>query len=297
MQAHQHALRRIVWRQARARAMKPMDRPPVPKRLPALLLVCMLALATHPALAQDAKPQTQKTAPAAKHTPPAHQRTWADVWNEGAKATGAVKAWGKPRQVPKGGKPEIILKGTEVYLDGEQMRLGQGQSFAYWQQKIGGDPRCDRAYNGYQVCIWDELGLVLRSASASNEMLGGIEIHLRLRPQDPYAGLVTTRPDGTPATPPLDVWPHRPFPGYLVLDGFGIDAKTKLWEVFQASKPERNLGCGLRSCEFVRGILGPLTSLDMRTNSRSEDGELYEVHVGAQISPEPPRPQNPAIQR
>jgi hypothetical protein len=92
---------------------------------------------------------------------------------------------------------------------------------------------------------------------------------------------VTHHPDGTPIKPTYDTRPQKPFPGYLELDNFGIDAETKFWEIRQQASADRNFSCAL-DCSHPYAYFSDSGNLFMRLNSGSEYGELYELGIGGQ---------------
>jgi hypothetical protein len=85
-------------------------------------------------------------------------------------------------------------------------------------------------------------------------------------------------PDGTPDNTPKADWLARhPFTGHLEIDGFGIDKETMFRELQSSIETLRNLSCGLRSCEFPRGILGPGSMIALHLNGGSESATIEEI--------------------
>lgn len=206
--------------------------------------------------------------------------TQLDLFNElmrkGAEKAGAIPDYGKPRIVPKGAKPEIVIKGDKITYNGKQLVLGA--SLREWERILGKPNRRDED-KPPALLVWDNLGFHVM-ADTKNKV-DQIKIYINKRPIDPYKGLVTHNPDGTPITPDVDYAPKQAFSGYLELDGFGIDAKTEFWELLSTANPERRLTCGTRDCTHPSGSLGGNSGvLYLTTNRNDEHGTIYEFSIG-----------------
>lgn len=182
-----------------------------------------------------------------------------------------LKGWGKPRIVPRGATPEIIIDGITITVNGAPLQIGM--PYDQWALAIGGKPRC-RVVDPDTICIWDDLGLT--TLHSEQKRIVQLEVHLRLQKKEPWDGLVTTFPDGSPAPPPLDMYPHKPFPGYLSLDNFGIDSETKFWEVLKSDE-KRNLRCGLLDCASPHGAFSKNANLYMDLNGGSEESTIRVI--------------------
>lgn len=208
------------------------------------------------------------------------ETTYWDRWNnlveEAKKAAGAIKDYGRPRLIKRGATPEIILSGGEVRYNGKLLRLGA--SIDEWSDILG---RNHRDYPYYGTSTWDDLGIELVIDKKDKKTVIQMTIYVTLEPPDPYRGLVTHHPDGTPIKPTYDTRPQKPFPGYLELDNFGIDAETKFWEIRQQASADRNFSCAL-DCSHPYAYFSDSANLFMRLNSGSEYGELYELGIGGQ---------------
>ena len=179
---------------------------------------------------------------------------------------GAVKDYGKPRVVARGAKPEIVIKGSKFYIDGTDLRIGD--SLALWKAILGGGERCQMGDLVF-ACIWDQLGIQVEAPRNTPNRTSGIEISLNLEPPDP----LFPRP-----RPPW--FPKQAFPGYLELDGYGIDAQTKFWEIRASADPKRNLRCNPRDCSHPHGRFADTGNIYLRLNSTSEYGNVYELSIG-----------------
>ena len=177
---------------------------------------------------------------------------------------GEVKDWGKPRVVARGPKPEIVIKGDQIFIGGTQLKAGE--SLARWKAVIGGGARCEGSDS--ISCIWDQLGIEVGTYKNSPNLVSGMQITLNIEPQDPLF-----------PRPRPEYLPKHPFPGYLELDGFGIDAQTKFWEIRSSSDPTRNLRCNSRDCSHPHGRFSDTANLYLRLNSKREDGNVYEFTI------------------
>ena len=198
-----------------------------------------------------------------------------ELMQKGAEEAGVIKDYGKPRIVPKGGKPEIIIKGDQIFINGKSVAISQ--PINEWKKVLPKTAVCRERVR--VTCKWESLGIEVSTQSISNTAIYDFTIYFNLEPPDPYAGLVTHRPDGTPVAPKKDYRPKHPFPGYFELDGYGIDAKTEFWEIRASVDPERELRCGVRDCSHPHGGFSDKASLYLRLNRANEYGNLYEFTI------------------
>ena len=146
-----------------------------------------------------------------------------DVWNEivrGAEQkAGAIKDVGKPRVVPKGAKPEIIVNYDGlVTFDGKPLRLGQ--HIDEWRKALPKDAVC--RVNEATRCYWDQLGLKVMTSERQGKDVIQIDIHINLKKVQswelPVKSAYKTKPDES-------------FKGDLEIDGYGIDKDTRFWKM------------------------------------------------------------------
>ena len=204
---------------------------------------------------------------------PLMQDVWSEVLKKAAQGSGGFKHYGKPRIVAKGAKPEIILKEKSIYINGKPVAIGQ--TIEAWKKALPGKAICDTSSPRVR-CVWDDLGIDIVTVSDKNLAVSQFQIYFNRKQREPWT-YATTRPDGTPATPPKDDRPKHPYPGYFELDGFGIDAKTLFWEIRSAANPSRQLRCDLRSCSHPHGAFNDEAGLYLRLNRADEYGAVYEL--------------------
>ena len=198
---------------------------------------------------------------------------WNEVKRQAALAVGAITPHPPPRRVEKLAKPEIIIKGQQIFFDGTPLEFGR--PLASWKKILKRKPRCDKT--GAEWCVWEDLGMEVSTRAKGT---GGVStVHLMFRvPEDRFNETKVPYPDGTPDNSPRADWLVRhPFTGYLEIDGFGIDKDTMFWELASSVDAGRNLSCGLTSCEFPEGILGPDSMIALHLNGRSETSTIEEI--------------------
>jgi hypothetical protein len=212
-----------------------------------------------------------------------------DLMNKAGKRVGAVKDYGKPRVVARGAKPEIIISGESIVVDGRRLRIGD--SLETWKKALPGKPSC---WGSDSVnCSWDQLGIQVGTYRNAPARVTGISILLSKKPADPYVALPRYSPNGKLVPSPIDRGPKHPFPGYFELDGHGIDAKSEFWEVRANADPKRKLRCGTIDCSHPHGGFSDKASLYLRLNSADEYGNVYEfVVTGGETDPSSPPKKN-----
>lgn len=202
---------------------------------------------------------------------------WNEVRHKAALATGAIIETPSPRRVKRYAKPEIIIKGSDIFFDGK--RLEFGQPLTKWKNIINRKPHCDKT--GTEWCVWDDLGITASTSWENKISVSTFTINLSI-PEHLLAETRTPNPDGTPDNKTKTDWLARhPFTGYLEIDGFGIDKETKFWELQSSIDTRRNLSCGLRSCEFARGIFGPNSMIALHLNGGSESATIEQIKIYA----------------
>lgn len=199
-----------------------------------------------------------------------------ELMRKAAEESGSIPRYENLRIVPRGAKPEIIIKGDKVTYNGKRLILGS--SLREWEKVLGKPNRRSEGKLAH-LFVWDSFGFDL--VTDTKNKVDQIKIYINKRPVDPYEGLVTHSADGSPIKPDVDYAPKQAFSGYLELDGFGIDAKTELWELLSTANFERRLTCGTRDCTHPSGSLGGNSGvLYLTTNRNDEHGNIYEFSIG-----------------
>jgi hypothetical protein len=215
--------------------------------------------------------------PGTKEKEPTMLDRWSEVKRQAALATGAITTYPAPRHVKRYAKPEIIIKGPNIFYDGKSLEFGR--PLATWKNILERKPHCDET--GAEWCVWDDLGLKVSTRANSNFGVSTVIINLSIS-EDLLKETTTAYPNGTSDNASKSDWLVRhPFTGYLEIDGFGIDKETKFWELQSSIDTRRNLSCGLKSCEFPSGILGPSTMIDLHLNGRSESATIEQIKIYA----------------
>lgn len=210
---------------------------------------------------------------------------WNEIQRKAAQAVGAAKDFGQPRVVKRGAKPEIILKDSSLSVDGD---LKFGSPIEVWKKKLGGEPRCRGEAPRMSICVWDTLGLEVGTNDGSSPTVEFLVVHLSIPTKDPAEALFKTNADGTPSAPSIEWRPRNPFAGYLELDGFGIDAETKFWEIRSSVNPARNLRCGVLDCSFPHGSFGEHGLLALYLAGRDEYSTVMHFRIDSDTAdPQP----------
>ena len=208
------------------------------------------------------------------------------LFEDAAKAAGMIKDRGKPRQVDKTKFPQIIIKGSEVRYNGQVLKFGD--TFVKWESVLGKSSRFTRS-----IYTWDNLGVIVylkgeqrqegwRNTNKISEMV----IYLNFKPKDPFwdGDFITTNPDGTPSKPPPDFKPKKSFPGYLEIDGAGVDRTSKVWEV----NANKNMFGDPAKHRFRRAHLPTIYSaltpppelhMQFNTDEKGQEGTIYKFTI------------------
>lgn len=233
----------------------------------------ILALSLLTNIAKSVEPSDQS--PSAEKIEPTVLDRWNEVQCQAAIAVGAIKDLPPPRRVKRYAKPEITIKGSNIYFDGKPLEFGRPLSS--WKNILKRNPHCDET--GTEWCVWEELGMEVSTRPKSNYGVSTIVIKLNI-PEHLLVETITPYPDGTPDNTPKADWLARhPFTGYLEIDGYGIDKDTKFWEVQSGIDARRNLSCGLRNCEFPHGIFSPHGEIALHLNGGSESATIEEIKI------------------
>lgn len=71
------------------------------------------------------------------------------------------------------------------------------------------------------------------------------------------------------------------FPVILNWTGFGIDSKTKFWEIQSGTRDRRKLICGLRECSHPGGAFGKNANVFLTLNGNSDQATLRQFSISA----------------
>ncbi|SEN37491.1 hypothetical protein SAMN05428959_1011422 [Duganella sp. CF517] len=195
--------------------------------------------------------------------------------NKAVAETQDLKQLGTPRIVSKGRKPEIIIKDEFIYFNGK--KLFMGASLQAWKNGLAGSPRCSK--DGIVICVWEEYGLQLGTGEGKDPKVKFINIYLSFVDEDGKDLGRENYPGGKAALPTDDWQVHEAFPGYLELDGYGIDANSKFWEIKAGTKNKRELRCGIKDCATPRGAFGDRGELQFRLNGSRETSTIRKFSV------------------
>lgn len=174
---------------------------------------------------------------------------------------------GRVRSINSGAMPEILLEEERVRVNGKHVDLGG--ALQSWIAALGSAPKCIAQKNGIALCVWEDLGIEVGTGVRDQNKAKFFNVYFQI----PSPGGLEPVSTSSGREPP-PARPRKAFPGYLQLDGFGIDAQTQFWEIRAKTKPERNLRCGLRDCSHPHGGYGDRASLYLRLNRSDDRGNV-----------------------
>jgi hypothetical protein len=199
-----------------------------------------------------------------------------DVWNvivrKAEEKAGAIKSVGKPRVVPKGAKPEIIINYDGlITFDGKPLRFGE--HIDKWRATLPKDAVCsDNKGALFEVttCDWDSLGLSVLGSVERPNTADQLVVHLNFEAVEAWM---------IPDKPGKKVRPENPFTGYLEIDGYAVNRDTRFWELRVSADRRRDLRCGLTECSHPHGGGGNHT-IAIRLDGKSKYDRLRTIAVG-----------------
>jgi hypothetical protein len=197
-----------------------------------------------------------------------------NAFEKAAKATGAIKDYGSPRKIAKGGRPTLVLKDGKIYFNDKIVTLGE--SMQSWKKTIGEGSVCGEK-TWPQWCKWDALGITIGTSMKKNDRVEYLTVYFNDDPSENDVNFPELDKNGKPIQSPWIV--KGLFPGYFEFDSYGIDRKTKFWEIRSSVNRTHELRCGLRDCSNPIGALSEKVGIYMRLTSNNEYGELREISL------------------
>lgn len=194
-------------------------------------------------------------------------------------AAGSAKVPAVPRLVSRGARSEMIIKGEVIYFNGVGLRIGD--SLAYWKKTLSVGAQCGTG-DGITVCVWDDWGIEVGTNEDVKPKVEFINIFLNFVDVDGNdTGKVNTS-FGKSGRSKNDKELRLAFSGYLELDGFGIDSKTKFWEIKASTKDKRGLKCGLLDCSHPAGIFGNRARIFLTLNGNDDNATVRQFSISAE---------------
>lgn len=209
--------------------------------------------------------------------PPSMADRFNSALEKAAKATGAIKNYGKPRLVEKGAQPALVLTGSSILFNNKPLVLGG--RIDEWRSVIGKGSTCSPKSEHPMWCKWDALGMEITATFERPQFVSQFKIHLSREVNEDLYDILPRDAKGQSVDP---VWLSKGvFPGHLEIDGFGIDKQTKFWELRSSVDRHRDLRCGLRDCSHPRGLFGQDAAIYLRLSRDDEYGVLRELAITA----------------
>jgi hypothetical protein len=193
-----------------------------------------------------------------------------------AKAAGRkIVDSGKPRSVQRRAKPELIIRRGVIAFNGKRLKLGS--SIAEWEKTLGKSSRLTEG--GSSINTWDELGIITYRLPGRSDVVEA-DIFLNRAPRHPILDQREhVGPDGKTYSLGPDFRPTQMFPGYLELDGAGIDAQTKVWEVNALAKRKRKFTCSMNLHSCHAATEDEQYTLDFATDNMKDEGTIYRLSI------------------
>jgi hypothetical protein len=244
-----------------------------------LLIAVMLVLST--------ACQAERQAPV-RHSPPDTEARPASGENRASlgqvqgvirkttEVVGSIKDYGKPRQVHRRQKPELIIRGSAITFNGNQLKLGS--SIVEWEKALGKSSRLKEG--GSDINTWDEFGIITYRLPRDSIVVAAV-IFLNRAPTDSILDNEEhIDPDGKAYSLGPDFRPNQTFPGYLELDGAGIDSQTKVWEINALAKRDRKFRCNTSLNRCHAATEDERYSLAFATDEKKDEGTIYTLTIG-----------------
>lgn len=198
-----------------------------------------------------------------------------DLRNKTGDVMEAVRTIGRARRIEKDEKPGIVISGSKLYFNKKLLEFGV--VLDKWTGILPGQPRCIKERR--TVCIWENIGLLVGSDDKTPPHVEFLNIHLSIPEFNAIDALIVAPMNRNSESPEADWQVHHPFKGYLEIDGFEINSKTKFWKILAGVDKGRNLRCGLRNCEFPHGEFSKNQGLYFRLNGNDENGTVKQLSI------------------
>lgn len=158
------------------------------------------------------------------------------------------------------GVHRIVFRDDQLVYNGKALELGQ--TLHAWDKILPGKRRCEGAK--VDVCVWDNLGIVVVMGNSEHNRIRSAKIFLRL-------------PENIESYSPM--MPKHSFGGQIELDALLLSSETKFSDIRQHARPDRNIRCGLRECVTPAGALGKKTIIYFDLTRHTEHSTIDGVGI------------------
>lgn len=186
----------------------------------------------------------------------------------------AREATTTPREIPRGAKPEVFIKGNVLTYNGHALRLGS--LLDEWTKVLGTDYRPSTPGDKNPkdaILVWDNLGLVLHLDWQGNRTVRSVEVDLSFKQLYEKGS-----PDGESHKPGTGSVPTHFFKGYLEVNDVAIDEKSTIRETNSRANGKLSISCseGINLCSDDKAPAGTPTPY-FEVDSRKENSVIYAV--------------------
>ena len=204
------------------------------------------------------------------------------LFEDAAKTAGMIKDRGKPRQVDKTKRPQIIIKGSEIRYNGKVLKLGE--PLKKWEKVLGKSAR----FHG-ELYAWDSMGVQCR-ARPPERYVSEIIIHMNFKHKEPWEVEIDAQPQHAPGGRIIlrdpDITPKKPFTGYLEIDGAGADRNSKVWEINWNKQGDPNKPGEKKFHQAYLPVIYSTATpppeeylLEFRTDRNGQEGTIYNFSI------------------
>lgn len=204
---------------------------------------------------------------------------WNSLVQKAMNEVGGFDIGATTRIISRAARPEIILEGGRIWIDGRQVKMGDPLSS--WKMSLPGPARCSSwgdKKSGGTLCRWDQLGIEVSTSNLQETEVDNFSIFMNVDLPNPWY----SRTDEPPAPPP-NYLPAHSFRGYLEIDGFGVDRNTKFWELAKSVDPAHNLRFDLSDCSFPHGRFGGAARLFLRLHGANKNSTVLEFTINSTV--------------
>lgn len=201
-----------------------------------------------------------------------------------------INQYGTPRHVSRGKKPEVIIRNDTITINGQPVDMFD--TVDSWISALGPPSNGCKFQKITGYCVWLKYGITISTDNREGKPLVVAAIlYLNVPQYSPYFFQEKSDSEqGQKAKKDTEKPPRKPmqlFPGYLEINGYGLNADTKQWEVLKAAKSWKDpidgnfgadVGCH-RDCHYASGQVGQNTMIYIGTNGNAKTEKIVDLQI------------------
>lgn len=219
-----------------------------------------------------------------------------------------INQYGTPRHVSRGKKPEVIIRNDTITINGQPVYMFD--TVDSWISALGPPSNGCKFQKITGYCVWLKYGITISTDNREGKPLVDAAIlYLNVPQYSPYFFQEKSDSEqGQKAKKDTEKPPRKPmqlFPGYLEINGYGLNADTKQWEVLKGAKSWKDpidgnfgadVGCH-RDCHYASGRVGQNTMIYIGTNGNAKTEKIVDIQIDVshRLKINQPKPQSEAI--